>query len=57
MTTTAAALLLAVAEHSEEVKPLQGKSILITLAVIAVICAAILLAGFGYFTSDNSDSH
>ena len=51
-----AALLLAVAEHSEEVKPLQGKSILITLAVITVICAAILLAGFGYFTSDSDNS-
>ena len=48
-----AALLLAVAEHSEEVKPLQGKSIFITLAVIAVISGAILLAGFGYFTSDS----
>jgi hypothetical protein len=54
-----AAFLLAVAEHSEDVKPLQGKSILITLAVITVICGAILLAGFGYFTSDsdNSPSH
>ena len=28
-----------------------------TLAVITVICAAILLAGFGYFTSDNNDTH
>lgn len=56
-TMSVAALLLAVAEHSEEVKPLQGKSILITLAVIAVICGAILLAGFGYFTSDSDSSH
>lgn len=56
MPTTAAALLLAVAEHSEEVKPLQGKSILITLAVIAVICAAILLAGFGYFSPSKDDT-
>ena len=49
---SAATLLLAVAEHSERVKPLSGRSILITLAVIGVICAAILLAGFGYFTGD-----
>ena len=47
---SAAALLLAVAEHSEEVKPLSGRSMLITLAVITVICGAILLAGFGYFS-------
>ena len=56
MPTTAAALLLAVAEHSGEVEPLQGKSILITLAVITVICAAILLAGFGYFSPSKDDS-
>jgi hypothetical protein len=55
MPTTATALLLAVAEHSEEVEPLQGKSILITLAVITVICAAILLAGFGYFSPSKDD--
>ena len=54
---TAAALLLAVAEHGEGVKPLSGKSMLITLALITVICAAILLAGFGYFTSDDSNKH
>ncbi|HVF32410.1 MAG TPA: hypothetical protein VM933_05160 [Acidimicrobiales bacterium] len=50
-----AALLIAVAQHSEEVKPLSGRSMLITLAVIAAICAAILLAGFGYFSPGNDD--
>ena len=52
---SAAALLLAVAEHSEEVKPLSGRSMLLTLAIIAVICGAILLAGFGYFSPGNDD--
>ena len=50
------ALLIAVAEHSEDVKPLSGRSMLITLAIITVICGAILLAGFGYFTSDGDGS-
>ena len=49
-----AALLVAAAETEERVKPLAAKSIFITLAVIAVIVAAILLAGFGYFTSDDN---
>ena len=50
-----AALLLAVAEHSEEVKPLSGRSMLIALAIILVICGAILLAGFGYFSPNSDD--
>ena len=52
---SAAALLLAVAEHSEEVKPLSGRSMLIALAIILVICGAILLAGFGYFSPGNDE--
>jgi O-antigen/teichoic acid export membrane protein len=55
--SAAAALLVAVAEHTEDVEPLSGKSLLITLAIIVAICAAILLAGFGYFTSEDSDKH
>jgi len=51
------ALLLAAVETAEKVKPLEAKSILVTLAVIAVVCAAILLAGFGYFSPSNDDSH
>jgi hypothetical protein len=50
---TLAALLVAAAETEERVKPLSGRSMLIALAVIVVICAAILLAGFGYFTSSD----
>jgi hypothetical protein len=45
-----------VAAETEDVKPLAAKSLLITLAIIVVIVAAILLAGFGYFgPSDNND--
>ena len=43
-------LLVAVAEHSGEVEPLEGRSILIALAIILAICFAVVLAGFGYFT-------
>ena len=43
-------LLVAVAEHSEEVKPLEGRSILVVLAIILAIVFAIVLAGFGYFS-------
>ena len=49
-------LLVAVAEHTEEVKPLEGRSILIALAIVLAICFAIVLAGFGYF-SPGSDDH
>ena len=48
-------LLVAVAEHSEEVEPLSGRSLLITLAIILAICFAIVLAGFGYFSPGNDD--
>ena len=49
-------LLAAAAQEAEEVKPLSGTSLLVTLAIIVVIGAAILLAGFGYFgPSDSSD--
>jgi hypothetical protein len=52
---TLVALLVAAAEN-EDVKPLAAKSLLVTLALIVVICAAILLAGFGYFgPSDGTD--
>ena len=48
-------LLVAVAEHSGEVEPLSGRSILITLAIVAAICFAIVLAGFGYFSPGDGD--
>ena len=49
-------LLVAVAEHSEEVEPLAGRSILITLAIILAIVFAVVLAGFGYFSpGDDGD--
>ena len=48
-------LLVAVAEHTEDVEPLSGRSILITLAVILVITFAIVLAGFGYFSPGDGD--
>ena len=48
-------LLVAVAEHSEEVEPLSGRSILITLAIILAITFAIVLAGFGYFSPGDDD--
>ncbi len=51
------AVFVALAETEEKVKPLQAKSLLVTLAVIAVVCAAILLAGFGYFSSSDNNSH
>jgi hypothetical protein len=48
--------LLAAAKDAEDVKPLSGTSILVVLALIVVIVAAILLAGFGYFgPSDGKD--
>jgi hypothetical protein len=50
------AALVAAETEAETVKPLAGKSLLITLAIIVVIVAAILLAGFGYFgPSDSND--
>ncbi len=51
------ALLVAASETAEKVKPLRAESILVTLAVIAVVCAAILLAGFGYFSSSDGKAH
>jgi hypothetical protein len=48
-------MVVAVAEHAEEVKPLQGRSILIVLAIIAAIVFAIVLAGFGYFSPGDGD--
>jgi hypothetical protein len=43
-------LAAAAAQHTEEVEPLAGRSILIVLAIILAIVFAIVLAGFGYFT-------
>lgn len=51
------ALLLVASETAEKVKPLRAESILVTLAIIAVVCAAILLAGFGYFSSSSDSSN
>jgi hypothetical protein len=48
-------LLIAVAEHAEEVEPLSGRSILITLAVILAVTFAIVLAGFGYFSPGDGE--
>ena len=48
-------LLVAVAEHAEEVEPLSGRSLLITLAIILAITFAIVLAGFGYFSPGDGD--
>ncbi len=45
-----AAVVLAAVEAEERVKPLSGQAMLITLGLIVVVCAAILLAGFGYFS-------
>ena len=50
-------LLVAVAEHSGEVEPLEGRSILIALAIILAICFAVVLAGFGYFTPGDDGSN
>lgn len=51
------ALLLVASETGEKVKPLQAKSLLLTLAVIVVICGAIMLAGFGFFSpSDEGET-
>lgn len=48
-------LMVAVVEHAEAVKPLSGRSILITLAIILAITFAIVLAGFGYFSPGDND--
>jgi hypothetical protein len=50
-----AAVLVAVAETAEEVKPLSGRSILIALAIIVAVGFAVVLAGFGYFTPGDGD--
>lgn len=53
---TLAALLVAAAQNEqtvEQVEPLAARSIFVTLAVIVVAGAAVLLAGFGYFTSSD----
>lgn len=50
-------LLVAVAEHTEEVEPLRGRSILITLAIVLAVCFAIVLAGFGYFSPGDGDGN
>lgn len=44
------AMLVLAAAEAEKVKPLRSSSLLITIAIIAAICGAILLAGFGYFS-------
>ncbi len=51
------ALLVAAAETEEKVKPLAARSLFVTLAVILVVMAAILLAGFGYFSPGDGDKH
>lgn len=51
-----ATLLLVAAETAEKARPLSAKSLLVTLAVIVAVCAAILLAGFGYFSSSDNNS-
>jgi hypothetical protein len=48
-------LLIAVAQHTEEVEPLAGRSILIVLAIILAVVFAIVLAGFGYFTPGDGE--
>ncbi len=50
LTAPLAALLLAANEAEEVVKPLEAKSIFVILAMILVVCGALLLAGFGYFS-------
>lgn len=49
----ALAALLAVADTAETVKPLTAGKIGIYLAIVIVVCAAIVLAGLGYFTPGN----
>lgn len=51
----AVAVAVAVAQAAEhgEVKPLATRSILVTLAIIAIAGGAIVLAGLGYFTNDS----
>lgn len=48
-------LLVAVVEHAEEVEPLSGRTILVTLAIIAAVMFAIILAGFGYFSPGDGE--
>ena len=48
-------LLVAVAEHAEDVEPLEGRSILVVLAIILAIVFAIVLAGFGYFSPGDGE--
>ena len=53
---TLATLFVAAAQTeqtAERVEPLAARSIFATLAVIVVVGAAVLLAGFGYFTSSD----
>lgn len=52
----AAAALLVVVAQAEDVRPLAAKGVLVTLALIVVVCGAILLAAFGYF-SPSDDRH
>lgn len=48
--------LLLAAEEAEHVKPLDGRSLAITLAVIVVVMGLVILAGLGYFSpSDDGD--
>ena len=48
-------MLLAVLAQAEAVEPLRAGSIFLILGIILVICFAIVLAGFGYFTPSRDD--
>ncbi len=52
-------LLLLAAQEAEHVKPLDGRSIAITVGIIVVVMALVILAGFGYFSpgGDGGESH
>ena len=55
-TVPAVLTLLLAAQETEHVKPLDGRSLAITLAVIALVMRLVIVAGFGYFSpSDDGD--
>lgn len=45
-----AALYVLATSETEAVKPLAGRSLLVSVLVIIVVMAAVILAGLGYFS-------